>query len=85
MAGNVSEWVNDWYGEIYYQDCVDHGIVNDPPGPATGTFRILRSGDFRFSQVYLRVAYRISSISHLPSYQREYIEFRCARGGAYGP
>ncbi|MBU6352372.1 MAG: SUMF1/EgtB/PvdO family nonheme iron enzyme, partial [Chloroflexi bacterium] len=40
MAGNVMEWVNDWYDGRYY-------IVSpaqNPQGPATGSYRMLRGG-----------------------------------------
>ena len=36
MAGNVWQWVNDWYGNTYYQYCVTNNITVDPPGPTTG-------------------------------------------------
>ena len=40
MHGNVSEWVQDWYGA--YAD----GGVSDPRGPAQGSYRVVRGGAF---------------------------------------
>ena len=36
MAGNVWQWVNDWYSNTYYQYCVTNNITVDPPGPTSG-------------------------------------------------
>jgi len=38
MHGNVSEWVQDYYGEY------PNGIIKDPKGPASGRDRAHRGG-----------------------------------------
>ena len=38
MAGNVAEWVNDWYGSYENKD------VENPTGPELGTMRVVRGG-----------------------------------------
>jgi formylglycine-generating enzyme required for sulfatase activity len=40
MAGNVFEWVNDRFSNTYYAS----SPPTNPPGPATGLFRVLRGG-----------------------------------------
>jgi len=42
MHGNVQEWVSDWYDEYYYFDSPS----DDPPGPETGTLKVVRGGCF---------------------------------------
>ena len=78
MAGNVWEWVNDWWNSDYYQYCVDHGIVNDPPGPATGTNRVSRSGSWGQYPERLSVAARSNVFVH-SSFGYSSVGFRCAR------
>lgn len=70
MAGNVWEWVNDWWQYDYYSV----SPYNNPPGPATGTYKVLRGGGWNDSWYYLRVAYR-SYVN--PSNEYYVVGFRC--------
>jgi len=58
MAGNLWEWVSDFYNAGYYQYCVDNGIVNNPQGPETGTQGIVRGGSYNNWWEQVRVAER---------------------------
>jgi len=71
MAGNVWEWVNDWYSDSFYQQ----SPARNPTGPATGTSRVLRGGSW-FSYVrYVRSADRSGAY---PGYGSDDFGFRCA-------
>ena len=55
MAGNVWEWVSDWYSPNYYE----RAQYINPQGPASGLMRIVRGGAWVNSDGrYLRCAYR---------------------------
>ncbi|MBL9044749.1 MAG: SUMF1/EgtB/PvdO family nonheme iron enzyme [Myxococcales bacterium] len=48
MAGNVWEWVTDYYSATAYQEC--QSGCTDPLGPVTGVVRSRRGGSFSSSQ-----------------------------------
>jgi formylglycine-generating enzyme required for sulfatase activity len=71
MAGNVWEWVADWYGEDYYANSPD----SNPQGPDSATSRVLRGGSWVSRWYDVRAAnraddYPVSSINQFG--------FRCA-------
>ncbi len=72
MAGNVFEWVNDWYGWNFYSVSPS----DNPQGPATGTQRVLRGGSWGNNNLYVRSAYRSSN--YPGSWFRDE-GFRCVR------
>ncbi len=72
MAGNVSEWVSDWYGEDYYETFGEGETVVNPPGPASGAFRVHRGGSYRTDADGLRAADR----EGMPP--QNFYGFRCA-------
>ena len=56
MAGNVYEWVSDWYGYHYYDISMQE--PNDPSGPAQGVYRVLRGGCWKSLKEDLRTPHR---------------------------
>jgi iron(II)-dependent oxidoreductase len=77
MAGNVVEWVADWYDAEYY----GAGASTNPPGPETGKFRVIRGGGWHSGPYCNRVYYR----NALPAQWVDFaVGFRCAKD-ADGP
>ena len=73
MFGNVWEWVNDWYQSNYYSSLPVPAV--NPPGPTSGTYKVLRGGAWNINWYPSRVAYRNYSN---PDGRYNNIGFRCA-------
>lgn len=72
MSGNLWEWCWDWYSESYYSSSPQ----NDPTGPASGSWRLLRGGNWGYSATYCRVSSRPYSY---PYGSNSYFGFRLCR------
>jgi formylglycine-generating enzyme required for sulfatase activity len=71
MAGNVWEWVADWYDAAYYK----RSPTDDPSGPASGRLKVMRGGCWVSGADTLRVSCRKAE---LPSAWAPNVGFRCA-------
>ncbi len=75
MAGNVGEWVADWY-DLYSQKYYADTPSQNPTGPVSGLARVLRGGSWGLHQQYARSACRGWAE---PSHQDDGLGFRCVR------
>ncbi len=69
VLGNVSEWVQDWYGEYSPDD------LDNPTGPETGTTKVVRGASWYSEPQSLNPTKRFSN---RPGFRNYKVGFRCA-------
>jgi formylglycine-generating enzyme required for sulfatase activity len=72
MAGNVFEWVADWYDPGYYRE----SAKRNPLGPDSGEYRVLRGGSWGN---YVWLARCASRYQGHPWIRSGLVGFRCAK------
>jgi formylglycine-generating enzyme required for sulfatase activity len=71
LAGNVEEWVSDYYAPRYPE-----ASQLNPRGPSSGEERVIRGGNYLYGRPFLRTSARRHD---LPSMRRPWRGFRCVR------
>ncbi|MGH7146670.1 MAG: formylglycine-generating enzyme family protein, partial [Nitrospiraceae bacterium] len=72
LAGNLYEWVTDWYDDAFY---TTRPVIN-PRGPAEGTAKVQRGGAYINHPYRLRSTFRTKGD---PTEHDPHVGFRCAQ------
>jgi formylglycine-generating enzyme required for sulfatase activity len=75
LAGNLYEWVLDWYDESFYANFAKNPAIN-PRGPGEGTAKVQRGGSYINNPYRLRSSFRTKGD---PTEQDPNVGFRCAQ------
>ncbi|MZH46546.1 MAG: SUMF1/EgtB/PvdO family nonheme iron enzyme [Nitrospinae bacterium] len=76
MAGNVKEWVDDWYDREYYREQSEYA---NPRGPIGGEFKGVRGGSWRDLKGFIYSSFRNNGT---PKSRMDDYGFRCAKNAA---
>ena len=79
MAGNVAEWVSDYYSERHYETQARQGNAVNPSGPLVGQQKALRGGSWDGLPFFSRSVHRQSA---RPDEFLRWIGFRCVEDPA---
>ena len=71
LAGNVWEWVADWFDSNYYAN----SPASNPTGPGSGTYRSMRGGSWMNTGGFMRTTLRGMN---KPDRTYNWLGFRCA-------
>ncbi len=72
MAGNVSEWVSNWFDYSTYYGAID----TTGKGPSSGVYKVIKGGSWISFTDEITTYSRDSAVPHYSSY---YLGFRCAK------
>ncbi|NOU12208.1 MAG: formylglycine-generating enzyme family protein [Nitrospira sp.] len=81
LAGNLYEWVMDWYAEDFYSSFINSPAIN-PRGPSEGTAKVQRGGSYINTPYRLRSSFRTKGD---PTEQDPNVGFRCVQDAPRQP